>query len=269
MSNRIFFSTLLVSGLAVSSVFAQQPAAPPDTKDCSSKYLVRHPSIRKFYVAGGLDGSIFSTATIHHDGLTDAQSGVTLPNTNTLGTIRFTMFFNMGFTFNFNFSPTIGLYTGVDVKNIGYIEQDNGYTLKRRTYNVGAPLGFKIGDMGNKGSYFFFGGGLDVPVNFQEKYFKNDDRSNKQKFNEWFSNRTPDVMPYVFIGACFNHNITVKAQYYPNNFMNQDYVDNSGNKPYMGTDVNLILLSVGFGMHMHMDHKKKGTTCSYGNSSMM
>lgn len=267
MSKSIFTSILLVSSLVSSSLFAQ----PEKAADCSSKYLVRHPAIRKFYVAGALDGSIFSTATIHHDGLTDAQSGVTLPNTNTLGTIRFTMFFNFGFTFNFNFSPTVGLYTGVDIKNIGYIEQNNGYTLKRRTYNVGAPLGFKIGDMGKHGSYFFFGGGLDVPINFQEKYFKTDDRSDKQRINEWFSNRTPDVMPYVFIGGCFNHNITVKAQYYPNNFMNQDYVDNTGAKPYMGTDVNLVLLSVGFGMHMHshMDKKKKSTSIGYGNNSTM
>jgi hypothetical protein len=266
--NKLFLSALLVSSLASTSLLAQQP--PGAAKDCSYKYLVRHPDIRKFYVAGALDGAIFSTATIHHDGVSyDPVSGANIPATNSFGTLRFTYFVNLGATFNFNFSPTIGMYTGVDIKNIGYIEQDNGYTLKRRTYNVGAPIGIKIGDMGKKGSYFLFGGGLDIPINYEEKYFS--DRNNKiTKFNEWLSNRTPDAMPYVFIGGSFYPGITVKAQYYVNNFLNQDYTDITG-KPYAGTEVHLILLSVGFGMNMHVrvrrDHKEN--CCSYNNSSTM
>ncbi len=258
MINRIFFLTLLVSGLVSMSSFAQ-----PDTKDCSSKYLVRHPSIRKFYVAGSMDGAIFSTATIHHDGMMYDPSGSNIPATNTMGTIRFTYLVNFGFTFNFNFSPSVGLYTGLDLKNIGYIEQDNGYTTKRRTYNVGAPLGFKIGDMSNKGSYFLLGGGIDLPFNYNEKTFKDNDRGNKTRFNEWMSSRTNNIMPYVFAGGCFNHGVTVKVQYYPNNFMNPDFVDDFGVRPYKGTEVHLILLSVGFGMHMNAEHKHKKKQCSH------
>jgi hypothetical protein len=262
MIKRIFFASLMAcSMMSVSSI------AQPDTRDNSSKYLVRHPNIRKFYVAGALDGAIFSTATIHHDGVTYDPSGSSLPATNTMGTIRFTYLVNLGLTFNFNISPTVGIYTGIDMKNIGYIEQDNGYSTKRRSYNAGVPLGFKIGDMSRRGSYFLFGGGLDAPFNYNEKTFN--DRNNKVRINEWNSNRTPGIMPYVFAGGCFNHGISVKVQYYPNNFLNSTFVDDYGNRPYQGTEVHLILLSVGFGMHMNMENKDKKKKCGHSNPPKM
>lgn len=251
MSNRIFISTLLATSLFTTSLFAQET----NTSGLSTKHLVRHQNIRKFYVAGGLDGAIFSTATIHHDGAYNPSTGTNNPNVNTMGITRFTYFVNGGFTFNFNFSPSVGLFTGVDIKNIGYIEQDNGFTTKRRTYNVGAPLGLKIGNMSDKGSYFFFGGGMDVAINFQEKYFK--ERNNKTRINEWLSDRTPRTMPYVFAGISFNNKVTVKGQYYVNNFLNVDYKDQNGVAIYSGTDVHLIMLSVGFNMNVHVGTKHK------------
>jgi len=274
MNTKIFLPILLASCLVSSVTFAQD-APTMGENPVPSPYLARHPKIRKFYVGGALDGSIFSTATIHQDGMIYDPSGATLPATNKMGILRFTYFVNLGFTFNFNFSEHFGLYTGVDIKNIGYIDQDNGYTDKRRTYNVGAPLGIKIGNMGDHGNYFFAGGGLDVAINYQEKYFK--DRDNKTRINEWWSDRTPRTMPYAFAGFCFNHHITAKVQYYMNNFMNTDYQDVNGNFIYQGTDVHLILLSVGFGMHMSMKHghkdmdncprrgTKRSTSMSYGN----
>jgi len=259
MNNRILLSIFLAASLVTSALFAQ----PMKPVDHSSRYLYKYPTIPHFYLAGALDGNIFSTATIHHDGVTYDPSGNTTPNTNTMGIIRFTCFFNFGFTFNFNFTNHIGLYTGVDIKNIGYIEQDNGYTDKKRVYNVGAPLGLKIGNMHMKGSYFFLGGGMDVAINYQEKYFQ--ERNNITRTNEWWSDRTPRTMPYVFAGISFDHHITVKAQYYPNNFLNTDYRDINGNAIYSGTNVNLMLLSVGFGMNFTMHDKMHEKTIGYGN----
>ncbi|MCD6013626.1 MAG: outer rane beta-barrel protein [Flavipsychrobacter sp.] len=271
MNTRIFLAAILTSSLFSSSIFAQDP--PPENQEQQSKqrkpdrqeskipttatnkkFLVRHQDIRKFYVAGAMDGAIFSTAIIHHDGGT-TPTGENMPNVNTMGIMRFTYFINGGFTFNFNFSPTVGLYTGVDIKNIGYIEQDNGWTTKRRTYNVGAPLALKVGNMGDRGTYFFAGGGLDVAINFQEKRFK--ERNDKTRINEWMSDRTPRTMPYVFAGVSFDHHITAKVQYYPNNYLNTNYRDQNGVAIYQGTNVNLIMLSVGFGMNVHVNKDKK------------
>ncbi len=253
MANRILLSALLASSIVCSSSYAQDTKAPVAT---NPKYLYKHQTIPHFYLGGALDGAIFSTATIHHDGVIYDPSGNNIPATNTMGIMRFTYFVNLGFTFNFNLTKNLGLYTGLDIKNVGYIEQDNGYTLKRRTYNVGIPAGIKIGNMDMKGSYFFLGGGIDAAINFQEKLFK--DRDNKKRINEWFSDRTPRTMPYVFAGISFNHHITAKVQYYINNFMNTDYRDESGNNIYNGTEVHLILLSVGFGMNWQVSTGHKG-----------
>lgn len=257
MTKRILLAALLASGLVCSTSFAQDTKTAPAI---NPKYLYKHQTIPHFYLAGALDGAIFSTATIHHDGIVyDQATGNSVPEVNTMGIMRFTYFVNLGFTFNFNLSKHIGLYTGIDIKNIGYIEQDNGYTWKRRTYNVGTPLALKIGNMDMKGSYFFLGGGIDAAINFQEKMYK--DRDNKQRINEWFSDRTPRTMPYVFAGVSFNHHITAKVQYYINNYMNTDYRDENGNNIYYGTDVHLILLSIGFGMNWTVEDKGNDEDC--------
>jgi hypothetical protein len=248
MRKNIFLTTLLASSLLSSSLFAQYPST-------HSKYLLKAPTVRKFYVGSGLDAAMFSTATIHHDANTPGVNGTSSQNINKLGIIRFTYFVNVGVSFNFNLSPHFGIFTGVDLKNIGYIEQDNGYTLKRRTYNVGAPLGIRIGNMANNKGKIFLGGGIDAPINYNEKYFH--DRNNKKRINEWFSDRTPSLMPYAFVGASFSHGVSTKIQYYPNNFLNENFKDNNGVMTNAGTVVNLIVFSVGFNMPISIGTGKK------------
>jgi hypothetical protein len=209
--------------------------------------------VRRFYVGSGMDGLLFSTANI--------KNGTSETN----GKLRFSYILNWGFTFNLNLSRHLGIYTGIDIKNIGFIEEIGGITVKRRTYNVGAPLGIKIGNMASKKPYFFMGGGVDVPVNYREKVFSV--RNQKAKFNEWFSERTPQIMPYVFAGLALNRGVTLKVQYYPNNFLNPDFKKN-GVMPYAGYDVHLEMLSLGMavpikryheGMRMIGDKKGKET----------
>src|ERR1035437_154176 len=98
MRKEIFLTTLLTSCLLASTLFAQYPVR-------HSKYLVKAPTIRKFYVGGGLDAAIFSTATVHHDAGTPGVNGTSAQAINTLGILRFTYFINLGVTFNFNLSP--------------------------------------------------------------------------------------------------------------------------------------------------------------------
>ena len=206
--------------------------------------------VQKFYVGGGLDGAIFSTATINKT--TPASPGTgTASTTNSLGILRFSYFINIGVTFNFNPSRHFGFFTGVDLKNLGFIEDPNGVKIKHRTYNLGVPLGIKIGNMARKGAYIFLGGGVDAPVNYREKSFVI--REQKiTKFNEWFSDRTPQVMPYAFAGLVIRRGISLKVQYYLNNFLNPDFTKN-GYKPYEGYDVHPILFTLG----ITANHSKK------------
>jgi hypothetical protein len=210
------------------------------------------PQLRKFYIGTGMDGGIFSTATIKSLVYPPVGSAGSVSTATTTGTLRFSWFINTGVTFNFNLSAHFGVFTGIDLKNIGYIEQSNGWTIKRRTYNVGVPLGIKIGNMRPKRTYMFLGGGLDMPVNYKEKYFQV--RNEKTKTSEWFSQRTPAVMPYGFIGLGLRHGICIKAQYYFNNFLNPEYKDKNGHLPYYGEEVHLIMFSIGFAVPTGKHH---------------
>lgn len=190
------------------------------------------------YIGTSLDGLIFSTALIDQN------------NSTTAGTLRFTAFLNIGITFNLDFGDNFGGYTGIDIKNVGFIMDDPvaGGTAKYRTYNVGVPVGIKIGNMSPGRHYIFLGGGVDFPVNYKEKHFAI--RDQKTKFTEWFSARNAAIMPYVFVGVSVFRALTVKIQYYPTNFFNPDFTNNSV-KPYDNINVNLLLFSLGTSLPLY------------------
>jgi hypothetical protein len=196
---------------------------------------------RKFYSANALDGIIFSTALMERPG-----------SSTQLTTLRFSML-NFGINLHYDFSPGFGIFSGVGIKNIGFIEQFDtpDYTRKHRVYSLGVPLGIKIGKLKER-TFLFLGGGVDLPVHYKVKWFA--DRNDKEKFSEWFSTATPRVMPYVFAGYSFDPGLTVKLQYYPTNFLNEDYSDLIGSpgRTFNGYKVNLILLSLGIDIHYNV-----------------
>lgn len=199
-----------------------------DTTNNASHYA-------RLYLSNAIEGGIFSVASLSNaaDGKSDG-----------LTTLRFSYVVNTGTLVNYNISESVGLFLGAEIKNIGYIEKSGDYTIKRRTYTIGAPVGLKIGDMTQRGAYFFAGGGFDAPFNYREKKFIA--RNNKAKFNEWFIDHTPAILPYAFIGYKFTNQLQLKFQYYPGNFLNQDYTDKAQLKPYQNTTVHLMYLSVGY-----------------------
>jgi hypothetical protein len=195
-------------------------------------------TVNKPYFSTNIDGLILSTTV-------NSKAPV---SGNSLTTPRFTGFFHIGFNLNYDFTKGVGIFTGVNIKNIGFIEKYNNpdSTVKRRVYTFGVPLGFKFGNL-KYGSFLIAGGGVDFPFNYKEKGFIH--RGHKEKFNEWFSSRTPAAMPYVFIGAVLRPVMSIKLQYYPSNFMNENYTTTQGSTtvtPYKGYDVKLIMLTVGF-----------------------
>lgn len=201
--------------------------------------------IKKFYVSNALDAAIFSTSSLTKGGR------------GKLSTLRFSYFLNFGFNFNYDFNKHIGVYTGLGIKNIGFIDKIADSTIKRRVYTIGAPIGIKFGNL-KKRNYGFIGGGVDLPFNYREKGFVK--RNKKEKFNEWFSDRTPLVMPYVFAGMSIDPGIAFKVQYYPGNFMNTSFAEYPGTSvlpvyPYAGYNVNLVMLSIGFDIR----YTKSGT----------
>ena len=198
------------------------------------------PVPKKFYWSNGLDGAILSVSMLEKP-----------INIDEVTPLRFTYIANFGFNFNYDPGKSLGFFTGIGIKNIGFIEKYRfvDSTVKRRVYTIGVPLGVKIGNLRRR-KFVLAGGGVDVPFNYREKGFVR--RGNKEKFSEWFSDRTPRLMPYVFVGGSFDPGVTLKLQYYPGNFLNTSFTEQVGTAtvlPYFGYKVNLILLSIGFDIH--------------------
>lgn len=185
----------------------------------------------KGYITAGGNGGILSFADIKEAG--DRLNSIP----------RFTLFFNAGTNYNYDFSNRAGFFSGVNIKNIGLITKEENIKLKRRVYTIGVPLGIKLGDM-DGGTMFYGGGELDFAINYKEKRFVNGDKVSK--FNEWFSNRTPTIMPSVFAGVQFSRHFSFKAQYYLNNFFNTSHKDDNGAEIYKDTDAKILFITIGY-----------------------
>ena len=193
---------------------------------------------KRFYVGNGLDFIMLSTSI---NKTPSASTYLTVP--------RFNAIINIGFTFNYDLGTKFGLFSGLGLRNMGFIEKNGDSTIKRRVWSLGIPFGIKIGDLRNR-NYAFFGGGIDLPFHYKEKGFVK--RSDKDVYTDWLSDRTPRVLPFVFVGHSWDPGITLKIQYYPTNFLNESYAQSSGGmeiKPYDGYKVNLLLLSLGVDIH--------------------
>jgi hypothetical protein len=221
MYKKIFTLTILLSFFAGFYSQAQMPKRPT----------------KKAYISTDFDIFLLSTSILEKTGVD-----------NKLTPVRFTAIPFLGFNVNYDFNDRVGLYTGLNIKNIGFIEKlkDPDSTVKRRVYTIGVPLGLKIGKI-KYGNYVILGVGADFPFNYREKGFT--DRGNKTKFNEWFSDRTARIMPYAFIGAHLNPALTFKLQYYPSNFLNKDYKTSNALgaevRPYAAYNVSTILFTAG------------------------
>lgn len=247
---KIFTKSALLLSLSAILFTQDVKAQEESTQNTSdSMKLVR----KKLYWSSGMDMMLFSTS----------QTTNAFSLTNGLTPVRFTYLLNFGFDLNYDFSKNVGAFTGIGLKNIGFIEKYKAIdsTVKRRVLAIGIPVGIKFGNL-HRHTYGFIGGGADLAFNYKEKGYIR--RGNKDKFNEWFSDRTNLIMPYVFAGFAFKPGITLKAQYYMNSFINPSFstpVVSGGATsyyyPYASfTQNNIIMLSVGFDVRYSKKSKK-------------
>lgn len=143
--------------------------------------------------------------------------------------IRFAPVFNIQESINFDFGRNFGLYTGVSLRNVGFIYKlkdpskvDATYSStsikkKFRTYNIGIPVGFKVG---NFDKFFFYGGyEIECPLHYKEKSLIGNDKS---VYKEWFSDKTPYFLHSVYGGIEFPYSINLKFNWYLTNFFDYD-----------------------------------------------
>jgi hypothetical protein len=177
--------------------------------------------------------------------------------------LRFSAFFHFQEIWNFDFSDQFGLQAGLALRNVGFITRDDPIRImehqefidagdevdiKRRSYSFGIPLAFKVGKM-KKGGFFFAGAEPELMFHYKEKLFVNGDKDDK--YNEWFSDRVNLFNPSVFAGFQFKSGINIKAKYYLNDFLNQDYqemIDGVPNFPYQNLNTRMFYISIAAGL---------------------
>jgi hypothetical protein len=161
------------------------------------------------------------------------QSGSIEKNGEDINTnMRFTLFFHFGGYLHYDLNETIGFFTGLGIRNVGFITQENDIKTKYRSYMLGAPLAIKLGSF--KQNFYFYGGGeYEWMFHFKQKTFVNDE---KIKYNDWFSNRTPALIPSVFVGVQLPYGLNVKFKYYLKDFLNNDYQGSGDYSDYTSFD---------------------------------
>ena len=217
MKKQYFFTACLLAGLFCASLTNAQV-----TEDVSGGYGMMEEN-KKWSTSGSADASMFQMAILE------------LGNEQSFSTLRYSLFFNTGFHLNYHASKNVRIFSGLNIKNLGLIQRDDTSINKYRAYTIGAPLGLKIGD---KKEFFLIGGGVDFPFNYKEKHWNKGDKKNKDKGNEWFSNKVNPVLTYGFLGYRFQNSLTAKIYYYPTNFWSDSY--QPGNRS------NIFMLTLGF-----------------------
>jgi len=165
--------------------------------------------------------------------------------------MRWAPVFNMQAFVNSDLNQHVGIFSGLAIRNVGYIYDDYQDPLtqivnkkKFRTYNLALPVGIKIG---NLSKMFFYGGyEIEFPFVYKEKTF--DDGDKIDKITGWFSNRTESFQHGVLAGIQFPEGINLKFKYYFSEFHNQDFTDSAGNKPYGGLESHVFYFSLSYAM---------------------
>jgi hypothetical protein len=146
--------------------------------------------------------------------------------------MRWTTAINLQGMVNIDFNNTFGLFTGLAVRNVGFIYENPLDTIvdkyKYRTYNLGIPVGFKIGKLDKM--LFFAGYEIEFPFVYKEKQFI--DEVKEDKFVVWFSDRVEPIQSSLLAGIQFPYGATLKFKYYLTNFHNRDYTTSDGKMPY-------------------------------------
>lgn len=134
--------------------------------------------------------------------------------------MRFSMFFHFGSFRHFDFNNNFGFYTGLGLRNVGFRNKFDEYKETRRVYSLGIPASFKIGSF-NRNYYFYSGAEGELFFHYKQKRkFSN----SKLKYSEWFSNRTRRLMPSLFLGLQLPGGVNIKFKYYPQDFLNKNFV---------------------------------------------
>jgi hypothetical protein len=193
---------------------------------------------KTYFTSGG--EMIFSFANITQNGVEESSL------------VRWAPFFNVQSMYNVDFGKSAGIFTGLAIRNVGYINENYKMTTeeiaqgkaydkkKYRTYNLAIPVGLKLG---NLGKMFFYGGyEVEFPFHYKEKSFEGGDKVDK--ITGYFSPRVESIQHGFLAGIQFPYGANLKFKYYLSSFHKQDYTDDNGYKPYKDLEANIFYFSL-------------------------
>ncbi len=174
--------------------------------------------------------------------------------------LRWSPVFNFQVLKNYDFSQHVGFFHGLAIRNVGFIYDVPGTdTLKKhRTYNLGIPVGLKIGNL-KRGMFLYGGYEFELPFHYKEKLFINDDK--KDITSVWFANRVYWYTQSVFVGINFPRGFNLKFKYYLDGFFNKDYAETINgvrSKPFADFDVNVFYIAINWNVFKDIKTYGKG-----------
>jgi hypothetical protein len=160
------------------------------------------------------------------------------------GPVRFSPVLNLQTFLHVDQGEKFGFLSGLALRNVGFIYDDPVVPETRykvRSYNIGIPLGIKVGNMA--ATHVFAGYEFEFPVHYKQKVFINDEKS---KDSEWFSSELPTVYQSAFAGIHLAAGAQLKFKYYLTDFYKKSYTDASSNQPWAGFEAGTIYVSLSF-----------------------
>lgn len=204
---------------------------------------------QKFYQSTSLE-MIFSWADIDSNGVTGGD------------VLRWSPVFNIQHMFNYDINNTIGFFSGLAIRNVGFIYKvpntNNQFRKKYRTYNLGIPLGIKLGNL--EGFFIYAGYEWEFPFHYKEKTLNNGVKTNTKV--GWFANQVPNVTRSILLGLQFPYGTNLKLKMYQDGFFNESYTEIGANsepvQPFDGFKSYVIYISLQAYMFRNTSYYYKG-----------
>lgn len=130
--------------------------------------------------------------------------------------LRFSGGFNLGEQFHVDLSRSFGMYTGLQLRNVGFISKIDTLRLKHRAYALGVPVALKFGKIDSK-IFLATGAEAEFMLNYKVKEFIRGKKVFKD--SEWFSDKVEMFNPSVFLQINLGGWGNVKVKYYLKDFL--------------------------------------------------
>ena len=182
--------------------------------------------------------------------------------------VRFTCFFHFQEQLHYNFNQSVGMYTGIGLRNVGMINDLNdSVKVKQRAYSLGIPIAFKFGKLPD-GFFAAVGAEAELFFHYKQKVFDDDEKFKK---TEWFSDKVNLVNPSVFLDINSGKGVYVRFKYYLLDFLQEDNQEIKwyGNPyPYYPTSSKMFYIAIGTSLKAFTSKTAKKASESINKASL-